>query len=78
LAGQVTEADFLKAATSVDKAKDAEQHCEAYYFAGTKRLLDGDKATAQDYFEKCVATGVKNFTEYQSAVAELKRLGAGK
>ena len=61
-----------------DKTTDAERHCEAYFYAGTKRLIDGDKKTAQDYFEKCVATGLKNFSEYDCAAAELKALKAAK
>ena len=76
LTGQLTEPNFLKTAENADKKKDGEQHCEAYFYAGSKRLIEGDKATATDYFEKCLATGMKTFTEYKSAVAELKYLKA--
>ena len=78
LAGQLTEAEFLKAAESMDKQKHAEQHCEAWFYAGTVRLVAGDKATAKEHFENCLATGENEFTEYTSAEAELKRLQAGK
>lgn len=74
LAGQMTEDEFLKAAGSTDAKVDSEQHCEAYFYVGTKWLLEGDKATAKDYFEKCLATGQRMFTEYESAMAELKLL----
>jgi lipoprotein NlpI len=74
LAGQLAEAAFLKAAASNDRRKNAEQLCEACFYAGTKRLLDGDKPAAQDYFEKCLATDVKSFSEYDSAAVELKLL----
>lgn len=71
-----TEAELLKAAPSFDATVNQKQHCEAYFYMGTKRLLDGRKIAAKDYFEKCVATGRQTFTEYQSAVAELKILKA--
>jgi tetratricopeptide (TPR) repeat protein len=68
LTGQLNEADLFKA------ARGGEQPCAAYFYAGSKRLIDGDKATAADYFRKCVATGEKTLCEYDSAAAELKFL----
>ena len=78
LTGQLAEPDFFKAAANPDKKVESGQQCEAYFYAGTKRLITGDKTTAQDYFEKCLATGGKDFTEYSSAAAELKFLRAAK
>jgi tetratricopeptide (TPR) repeat protein len=72
LTGQLPEPDFLKAAADSNHDTDAGQHCEAYFYAGAKRLLAGDKPRARDYFQKCQATGIKQYCEYQSAVAELK------
>jgi tetratricopeptide (TPR) repeat protein len=46
LLGRITEADFLAAASSPDNQKDRNQHCEAWYYAGMKRLFAGDKKTA--------------------------------
>jgi lipoprotein NlpI len=74
LAGQLTESDFLKAAEDTNPRTDQEQHCEAYFYAGSKRLIEDDKTTATDYFKKCLATDVKHFEEYQSADAEMKFL----
>lgn len=74
LAGQLTEGNLLKAAEDTNTQTDQEQHCEAYFYAGSKRLIADDKTTAADYFKKCLATDVKNFEEYQSAEAELKFL----
>ena len=74
LTGQLTEPEFFKAAENLDKQTDDEQHCEAYLVAGTKRLVEGDKNTASDYFKKCLATGCNNFDEYSDATAELKHL----
>jgi lipoprotein NlpI len=76
LIGQLTEPDFLKAAVNTDKKIENDQHCEAYFYAGTKLLIADDKKAASDYFEKCMATGQKSFTEYSSAAAELKFLKA--
>jgi tetratricopeptide (TPR) repeat protein len=46
LLDQISESDFLGDATSSDVEKDRAQHCEAWYYAGMKRLLAGDKKTA--------------------------------
>jgi lipoprotein NlpI len=76
--GQLTEPGLLKAAENTDKNTEAGQLCEAWFYSGTKHLIDGDKVTAVDYFNKCLATGKKDFGEYQSAAAELKFLNAEK
>ncbi len=72
LLGRVTESDYLTAAASTDAETDATQHCQAWYFAGMKRLLMGDKGTAADYFQKCLATGKKDFCEYILAQSEMQ------
>jgi lipoprotein NlpI len=55
-----------------------EQWCEAYFYAGAVRLMEGDRETARDHFQMCLDTGVKNLTEHNSASAELKRIEKGK
>ena len=79
LLDQISESDFLGGATSSYVEKDRAQHCEAWYYAGMKRLMAGDKKTAAetaaDYFNKCLGTQEKNFDEYILAQAELKSLG---
>jgi tetratricopeptide (TPR) repeat protein len=75
LLDQISESDFLGDANSSDVEKDRAQHCEAWYYAGMKRLLAGDKKTAADYFNKCLGTQEKDFDEYILAQAELKSLG---
>jgi len=74
LTGEITEQNFLKAAESTDRQKDTDQHCEAFFYAASKRLIAGDKTGATIYFQKCLATNDKSFLEYQSAKAELKFL----
>lgn len=73
LTGQLTEPVFFKVADNTDKKTNQEQHCQAYFYAGSKRLIEGDKTTATDYFKKCLATGCSAFDvdEIISATAEL-------
>jgi lipoprotein NlpI len=74
LLGKVSEADLFAAAASPDAKKDSEQHCEAWFYVGMKKLFSGDKETAANYFRKCLATEQKDFTEFQLAQSELKAL----
>ena len=74
LLGNVSEADLFAAAKSSDAKKERGLFCEAWFFAGMKKLLKGDKATAADYFRKCIATERTDFVEYQLAQSELKAL----
>jgi HEAT repeat protein len=76
LAGQVSEAEFLKAAKNPNAQTDREQQCEAWFYAGMKRLIAGEQTTATRYFKHCLGTGVENFEEYASARAELEFLAA--
>src|SRR5215470_3596702 len=74
LLGNVSEANLFAAAKSSDAKKERGLFCEAWFFAGMRKLLGGDEATAADYFRKCIATGQTNFVEYQLAQSELKAL----
>jgi tetratricopeptide (TPR) repeat protein len=73
-AGKITENALLKAAENEDEKKDKEQKCEAYYYIGMMYLLKEDLTKAKDYLEKCVATDVKSFIEYDMAKTELERI----
>ncbi len=73
-AGKITEDAVLKAAENEDGKKDIEQKCEAYYYIGMMYTLKDNLSKAKDYFEKCVATDVKYFGEYNYAKAELERI----
>ena len=52
----------------------SEQKALAYYYIGMMRLRKGDKTGAREWFQKCKNAGMKEFVEYQFAVAELSRL----
>ena len=75
LLGRTSESDYLSAAAGPD-GKNMGLLCEAWYFAGMKRLLIGDRSTAIDYFHKCLATGQADYCEFILAQSELKSLEA--
>ena len=75
LLGNLSEAEFLAAAASPAINTDRGQHCEAWFYAGMKNLLDGNKRAAAEFFKKCLATGQKSIAEYHLAKAELNALG---
>jgi ankyrin repeat protein len=71
LAGQLSEGDFLKAADDPDLQIAKGQHCEAYFYIGSKDLIAGDRMGAINYFKKCMTTNLTDFEEYTSATSEL-------
>jgi lipoprotein NlpI len=72
LVGQLSEAEFLKAAESADGKADRIQRCDAWYYAGARRQIEGDVEKSREYYQKCVETGVRESLEYDSARAALK------
>jgi tetratricopeptide (TPR) repeat protein len=73
LLGRIPESELF-AMTVQDARKERVQYCSAYYYAGMKKLLDGDKATAAEDFRKCLAMEQTAFAEHRLARAELKSL----
>jgi tetratricopeptide (TPR) repeat protein len=78
LSGVLSESELLRTATnSVWSPKlQKRQLCEAYYYAGMKRLIAGNKSGADDFFKKCIGLGPPNYgeegyDEYSSAEVEL-------
>lgn len=74
LAGPLAEPEFLAAARNADPSVEARQLCQAYFYAGSKHLLAGDKSAAMDYFQKSIAAHETSCLEYASAVAASKSL----
>jgi tetratricopeptide (TPR) repeat protein len=72
--GRLNESDYLAAAASADAKTDQAQRCQAWYFAGMKRLLVGDKKGAVEAFHQCLATEQKDYCEYVLAQTELQAL----
>jgi lipoprotein NlpI len=75
LLGNLSEAEFLAAAASPVADTDRGQHCEAWFYAGMKNLLDGNKPAGTEFFKKCLTTEQKSPVEYHFAKAELKAVG---
>ncbi len=74
LLGHIRENDLIANAASPDQNKEPGQYCEAWYFAGMKKLLAGNKTAAIAYFQKSVATQQTDRCEYLFAQAELQAL----
>jgi len=74
LLGKRTERDFLAAVTAPDAEAQKGRLCEAWFYAGEKRLVEGDGKGARECFRQCLATGKTDFVEYQLAAAGLKAM----
>ncbi len=74
LLGEVEESPLLSEASAGMFLGVEEQECEAYFYAGSMRLLNGDTEMAEQYFHICVETNVRLYYEYYSARAELAGL----
>jgi tetratricopeptide (TPR) repeat protein len=75
LSGSLDEAALLAGPLAMNDQTGRERRCEAYYYAGMARLVKDDRTGARLCFERCLATELKTFYEYQFAQAELRRLG---
>jgi tetratricopeptide (TPR) repeat protein len=75
LDGSISEDRLVRAAvTGTDAERDKDRECEAYFYAGWVRLLDGNTRGARSFFERVVRGGRVLMVEYGSARAELTRL----
>jgi lipoprotein NlpI len=74
LLSQVSETKFLARVKRGDTRNARWERCSAWYYAGKKRLLEGDKATAAEYFRNCVATKERDVIGYRAALGELRNL----
>jgi lipoprotein NlpI len=55
--------------------KRVEKECEAFFYIGTRNLLEGNRTAARQWFKKSLLTGVAKYLEYKGATEELDRLG---
>jgi lipoprotein NlpI len=56
-------------------AENPSQRCEAQFYGGEWKLLQGDRGSATAALKAAMETCPKSFIEYKGAQAELKRLG---
>ena len=68
------EEQLLRKAAETPGSQAASRTCEACFYAGGKRLAEGDKAAAVALFRRSVATGRRHLPEYDCAVSDLRRL----
>jgi rhomboid protease GluP len=60
---------------TLSAASNPPERCEAQFYGGEWKLLQGDRAAAVTALKAAVETCPKTFIEYKGAQAELKRLG---
>lgn len=77
LLGRLSEAALIRAASDSELQKANEQKCEAYFYAGSLHIVEGDLEGGLRLFRLCMATGVDTFTEYISARAEVESILLG-
>lgn len=78
LVGELDENSLMELAAQGTPKVVREQKCEGSYYAGVVRLAKGDKAGARGFFERCVATQLHTFPEFQLARAELYKIDKSK
>jgi hypothetical protein len=68
-------ADLITADTLLQAARHSRMsQCEANFAIGMRRLAEGDRSGAREFFQKCVATRVFIYWDYLWAHAFLKRM----
>ena len=72
LIGDLSEKELLVAARTKKKHETRARECEAYWFAGALRQVEGEPGKAREHFEKCVATKAARFEEHEAASVALK------
>ena len=75
LLGHIREPEIIADAAAPDPGREPGRYCKVWYFAGIKRLIEGDAPGAVTFFQKSVATDQKNDCEYVFARAQLDSLG---
>ena len=73
LAGDLPEADLLKAAEA-EAPKRSERLSDAYFYAGWKRMVEGNREGAKEFFRKCVEIASPADLARVSAAAALARI----
>jgi tetratricopeptide (TPR) repeat protein len=74
--GRSKPAEVLAAASRGAPALERVQRGQAYFYLAHEMLFRGDAPEAARMFKEAVATGAAGVDEYESARAQLKRLGA--
>lgn len=73
LDGRMSEQELFNSADKNDINVRTQQFCEAYYFIGQKRLLSGDQAGANDFFQKSLDTQQRHLSGYRGSMYMLNK-----
>jgi Tfp pilus assembly protein PilF len=78
LDGDVERTAFLATAQSMSSGQGKMRECQAYFYAASMRLAEGNVEAARIDFERAINSGQTTLFEYRSAVLELRafRLGS--
>jgi lipoprotein NlpI len=71
LTGRISDQSLFAKARTADQKTTNDQTCEASFYVGSRRLIDGDQTGARQALEQAVQRCPHSFAEYHSAVAEL-------
>ncbi len=77
LLGRSSVDELIRAADDPEFKKANERRCEAYFLAGSVRIIEGDIKEGMRLLRQCLATMVTDFTEYASARSELESILIG-
>ena len=69
LQGKMSEDTFLQLANEISTNDKKQETSQAYFYAGSTRMIDGDLDTAEGYFKQCMTLGNALTNEYYSAEA---------
>ena len=69
---QLSAAESLAEAAEVQFTK--EQYCELYFFIAEYYRSNKEKDKANEFYQKCIDTGITTFLEYECARYQLKTL----
>ncbi|GAB4137524.1 MAG: hypothetical protein Tsb009_05110 [Planctomycetaceae bacterium] len=75
LAGKTTEKELLESINTKDNSQKTAQLCEVHFFVGLRNSANGQKAAAQQSFQKSLATKQTHLSAYQGSKLALKTTG---
>ena len=75
LVNELSAGELIEAARVRAEQPATERLCEAHFYIGSLRLIEGDRDSAVRAFRQCIEQGATGFYEHHSARSELRALG---
>lgn len=75
LLGRISEEQLLETTESEDAMTAKSQACEAHFFIGQKKTIEGDQQEAIAHFRKSLETEITHLSAYRGSEMALKRQG---